>query len=119
MKAYYHANKEASAKRGAAWRKANPEKVAEYSRRARKKAACVRYGISPEQYDDLMARRCGICGSEVDICIDHCHSRGVVRDALCRKCNSAIGLMDDAPSRLRRAADYIEHHAAKHKEPTQ
>lgn len=57
------------------------------------------YGLSASGYDALLAfqrHRCAICGVHEDslpsrLCIDHSHSSGVVRGALCRLCNAAVG----------------------------
>ena len=43
--------------------------------------------------------------------IDHCHDTGIVRGALCRRCNMTIGWADDDPERLVNLAIYIEKHA--------
>ena len=40
--------------------------------------------------------------------IDHCHTTGVVRGLLCSKCNHAIGLLNDCPTTIRTAANYVE-----------
>lgn len=51
---------------------------------------------------------CAICGSVDQLVGDHDHKTGLPRGVLCRKCNLAIGNMDDAPDRLRAAATYLE-----------
>lgn len=40
--------------------------------------------------------------------LDHCHSTGKVRGLLCHNCNRALGLFQDNPEVVRRAADYLE-----------
>ena len=75
------------------------------------------YGISIEQYDQLRQRqdyRCRICSiheSEAQhgrLCVDHCHGSGKVRGLLCKKCNSAIGLLGDNVDILSAAITYLE-----------
>lgn len=97
------------------------EKVTEYRRLypERKRATALRsnYGINPEEYDAILSAQgggCGICGSHttggkrpVRLNVDHCHASGAVRGILCAKCNKAIGLFDDDPDRLVKAADYL------------
>ena len=75
----------------------------------------IKYGLQPEQFDALMERQRGMCaiclsfpqpGKALDV--DHEHQTNTVRGLLCRRCNNAIGLIDDSPWRLRRAASYVE-----------
>ena len=77
----------------------------------------VRYGITVEQYHALSVAqdgRCAICrkpwntDNTREPCVDHDHETHTVRALLCRKCNIAIGHMDDDPERMRIAAAYIE-----------
>lgn len=85
------------------------------------------YGIEPEQYDQMLIAQnglCAICGRVEKVlhsstqklkalAIDHCHNSGVVRGLLCCNCNRAIGLLQDNPALLRKAARYIERAAPK------
>jgi hypothetical protein len=74
------------------------------------------YGITLAEYNDMLAAQgggCAICGAErsVDgrtLAVDHCHATGRVRGLLCARCNYALGLIDDRPELLRRAAVYLE-----------
>lgn len=74
-----------------------------------------KYGVSPEQYDEMRERQggCAVCGAErsVDgraLAVDHDHQTGHVRGLLCSSCNQGIGRFKDNPERLRAAALYLE-----------
>lgn len=73
-----------------------------------------RYGITPEDFDALLAAQgggCGVCGGQPGHhgwAIDHCHAGGQVRGILCESCNLGLGKFKDDPEVLRRAAEYIE-----------
>jgi hypothetical protein len=70
----------------------------------RKKSSIRRFGTCP------------ICTLDTKLVADHCHTTGLTRDPLCRKCNMALGLMNDSPSQLRAAASYLERHALAHQQ---
>jgi len=77
-----------------------------------------RFGVTTEQYDEMLARQnggCAICGKTNPnghrLAIDHNHRSGKVRGLLCRNCNSAIGQLLDSPELIRKAADYVESQA--------
>lgn len=83
-----------------------------------------RYNRYGKTYDELMEMlvaqesKCLICGVEMPpgkdgLNIDHDHASGRVRGFLCRRCNLTLGYMQDNPTLLRAAADYIEYHKAK------
>lgn len=55
---------------------------------------------------DAQGGGCGICGTIVDLVVDHCHYTGEVRGILCRKCNSGIGLLSDSPILLLTASNW-------------
>lgn len=74
------------------------------------------YGITREQYDELLAaqgNRCAICGSDEwpgknrAPHVDHDHGTGKVRGLLCGKCNTGLGQFDDDPTRLAAAIEYL------------
>lgn len=74
-----------------------------------------KYGITQEQYDQLLADQAGHCpGCGTDDpgtkgwCIDHCHRSGRVRALLCNRCNTVLGLANEDPAILRMLADFIE-----------
>ncbi|MAE81456.1 MAG: hypothetical protein CMB80_01880 [Flammeovirgaceae bacterium] len=62
----------------------------------------VKYGISLEEYNDMKERqqgKCAICGKHEDslkksLCVDHCHSTGVIRGLLCDTCNKFLGFYE-------------------------
>lgn len=71
-----------------------------------------RYSMTQEEAIEFRSHKsCAICGSAKKLHIDHCHKSGKVRGTLCSKCNTAIGMMDEDPSRMRGAAIYIEMHS--------
>jgi recombination endonuclease VII len=69
------------------------------------------YGLTEEQFRTLLERQdweCAICRRMlVAPVVDHDHQTKVVRGLLCRKCNAALGLLEDNPELLTRAADYL------------
>lgn len=71
----------------------------------------VRYGLTPEQFDALMDKQdgeCAICTRMlVKPFVDHSHATGQVRGLLCGRCNTAIGMLDDEPTALMKAAEYL------------
>lgn len=84
----------------------------------------VQYGLTREDYMDLLAKqrgRCGICGSEhvprrttniphitKDVFdVDHDHFSLVVRGLLCWSCNTGLGKLGDTAASVARALFYL------------
>lgn len=64
-----------------------------------------------EQKKKLKVKRgpnCEICKIACKTVYDHCHEKGNFRGWLCNKCNIGLGFMNDNPSTLRAAANYLE-----------
>jgi hypothetical protein len=116
MCAYREAHKQEIKKRASAYYQANRDAIRErarVSRLARKHDQDPslwsgdlkrRYGISPAEYDALLAKQGGVCAicrkrSKERLCVDHCHLTGTIRGLLCHACNLALGsLKEDQPS---------------------
>ncbi|WP_422097507.1 endonuclease VII domain-containing protein [Variovorax sp.] len=87
-------------------------KAAYRARQRRQRVA--RYGLTPEQLTAILQRQehqCPICQrflSEATVpSIDHCHVTNSVRGVLCRRCNSALGMLEESPSNVERALEYL------------
>ena len=78
------------------------------------------YGVTRATYERMLAEQggcCAICfaaspgvgrgGAPRGWCIDHDHATNKIRGLLCAACNAAIGLLQDDPSVLLSAADYL------------
>ena len=88
----------------------------------RQRTLKTKYGISVEQYDQMLADQdgaCAICGGSGPgasrfgvLVVDHDHETGDVRGLLCSNCNSAIGLMGDSLETVKKAADYLSRRVA-------
>ncbi len=76
------------------------------------------YGITSEEYRDILNRqggRCAICLGDDPKSparvkhwyVDHCHSSGKVRGLLCNACNRALGNFGDSIENLERAILYL------------
>lgn len=88
---------------------------------SRKTLLKCKYGLSLEDYDNLLLIQngvCAICGCKetsisnkkggVDsLRVDHCHTTGKVRGLLCSKCNFGIGNFKDSLQLLISATSYI------------
>lgn len=74
------------------------------------------YGITLEQYDELLAKqegKCGVCDKhesefKVRLAVDHNHVSGEVRGLLCNYCNHRLVGRHRDPALLRKIADYLE-----------
>lgn len=74
-----------------------------------------RYGLSLEDFDDLLERQggvCAVCKEAPPTEVDHDHDTGEVRGLLCSPCNGAVGLFGDDPDVIRRAIAYLILHGA-------
>ena len=71
--------------------------------------SCACCGKSAEDIPDAYVNR-GPKPTRViaKFCLDHDHVTGEFRGWLCAKCNSALGLMQDSPTILRKAIEYLE-----------
>jgi hypothetical protein len=96
-RAYYRANRDPFLEKCRERRAANPEAAA-----ARRRSAGLRrrYGITVEQYDEMLAAQggvCALCGTDQPggrgehFSVDHCHKDGHVRGLLCAGCNTNLG----------------------------
>ena len=71
------------------------------------------YGISLEDAEVLLSNGCAICGDTERLHIDHCHTTGKVRAALCGNCNSGLGMFKENTDLLLKATEYLTYHASK------
>lgn len=74
-----------------------------------------RYGLTLEQYDEMLAAQGGVCAicrkprpEERTLHIDHDHQTGKIRGLLCFRCNNALGDFDEEYELFVRAADYLD-----------
>ena len=108
----------------------NPDKVKECRRlwwhKNRDKLAATKYGLTLEQYQQLVQDTngiCPICGVDLVFdsrchgraCLDHDHSNGQIRGIICNRCNMLLGKAQDSVTILANAIKYLERY--KH-EPT-
>lgn len=93
--------------------KNNLEKVRHKDRKVKLK----RYGLSIEQFDEMLrsqAFACAICGNgkaggrNGTWHVDHCHETKKIRGLLCHHCNTALGLFKDNLIILRSAIIYLK-----------
>jgi len=96
-------------------RASNPELVRTKARIDARNRRLRLLGISERDFETIIGRqgsRCWICRRNRqpfphDLVVDHDHVTGEVRGALCRSCNSAIGLLGDDATLLQRAIEYL------------
>jgi hypothetical protein len=101
-------NREQYNERNRRFRESNPERVRDWSLRRK-------FGLEPGAYGAMLAEqdgKCAICGlvPEDTLNVDHDHSTGAVRELLCGRCNTGLGLFKDDPVRLSAAISYLMQH---------
>lgn len=84
----------------------------EYKRKRRDCTLRRKYGISIEDYEDMVVAQkgcCAICEEYMGekLRVDHNHTTGKVRGLLCDPCNVAIGLLKENTNALCSAIAYI------------
>lgn len=81
-------------------------------------------GVDAARYQEMLREQGGVCavcaqperapdgasGKIRDLAIDHDHGTGMIRALLCSNCNRGIGLFNDNPKLLAKAAEYLEHY---------
>lgn len=76
-----------------------------------------RYGITQEEYTDLLLRQkglCALCGTSSQgkkgaaLCVDHDHETGQIRGLLCHNCNTGLGKFKDSIEFLELAIKYLK-----------
>lgn len=110
---YYYENREAILAKNA-----EPEENAKRRARCRDHHHKTRYNLTAAQAEEMRNTRtgCDICGGLPrggpwpKFAIDHNHETGQVRGVLCNECNQAIGKLQDDPSIVLRAAEYLSFH---------
>lgn len=111
--AYHLLHKDRLAKEERERRSKDPQKI---RARVRKSELKHKYGITPEQYDELLAGQEGVCAickkscpSGLRLAVDHVSGSEppIVRGLLCCNCNRGIGLLQHSPEVCESAAKYL------------
>jgi hypothetical protein len=120
QKQYYHPHPEVDRKNKLLWR--NSETGARYRKDWHTKR---RYGISVEEYENLLQSQnniCALCKEQFvgDVStkayapvLDHSHKDEKVRAFIHQQCNKAIGQFKDSAEKCRLAAEYLDRYANK------
>ena len=127
-KRYYKRNRQKAIERSARWRQDNRERYNEYFRTMKEKnpefikrrnrgyVLKRKYGITLEQYEELLEKQnhsCAICNRhktefKTELAVDHSHKTGRIRGLLCTACNYRLVAKHEDGDLLRKIADYIE-----------
>lgn len=122
-RAYYAKHREAVLAKMQARRDANREAVRAWHRQdyarnpERKRADNLRrkFGLSPTQYDEMLAAQDGTCAICKELppgrrlAVDHNHASGAVRGLLCDRCNFALAMVE-REGWTESALAYLAHH---------
>ena len=76
-----------------------------------------KFGMTIEQYDEMLAAQgggCFICGrpprEDISLHVDHDHATGAIRGILCFRCNNALADFHEDVALLTKAAAYLDRH---------
>ena len=128
QKRYSIKHKKEISERLRVWKKNNPEKIRQYRKDYEKKypkkielknfkAKTIfskKINFSFQEFNTLLEKQknlCAICGNGEKtraLSIDHCHKTKKVRGLLCKKCNTAIGMLNDNPELVLSAYNYLQ-----------
>ena len=114
-KAYREKNKEVLKAYSKAYREKNKEAIVAYNKDYYEKNKYAKYGITlteKNKMQDEQGNKCKICyqdfSADVKPAVDHCHTSGKVRGLLCNNCNVGLGMFQDNPVALIKAAEYLK-----------
>lgn len=110
---HYLQNKDEILRKNKLWKEANEEKYKATDRRGHLRRT---YGISLEQYEELLDKQNGSCFVcerpqhmfNLKLAVDHDHKTGEIRGLLCSHCNQKIIGRERRPEIFKRAAQYLE-----------
>ena len=85
----------------------------DYKQSIRDSGLKIRFGISRNDYLDMLESqngRCDICKLKFNnhLHVDHCHTSNEIRGLLCKNCNHGLGNFKDNQEFLRNAIDYLD-----------
>lgn len=93
-KAYYKRTNKHQKERSRNYYHSNPERAKEYQLKSK-------YGITCDFLKEMLSsqdHKCPLCGKAIEFntChVDHSHTTGRIRGAICSQCNLALGLIYD------------------------
>jgi hypothetical protein len=62
-----------------------------------------------ERLAELQKKRCACCGKKTKrFVLDHDHKTGVIRGAICHRCNNGLGMLDDQIEGVQKAIKYLK-----------
>ena len=90
-------------------------RINSYSLEDNLKKRAKKYNLSQDEVISLLKNnKCFICSykfkEDKEKCIDHCHNKLKVRDILCHKCNTALGLIGDNIYIAKNIIKYLKKH---------
>lgn len=106
----YYKHREKRIKDNRNWKENNKEKSIKSGKNTRLKR---QFGITLEQYDNIKLSQKGLCAicnnppGKKDLCVDHDHLSGRVRELLCGNCNTLLGKCKENTNVLDNAIKYI------------
>lgn len=104
---YYQNNKERRKETSRRWVEANQRRVKDAHLRRQ-------FGITIEQYEQLLESQNGVCGickcppDKLRLAVDHDHATNEIRGLLCGNCNTAIGLLRESRELFEAAIAYLD-----------
>jgi len=77
-----------------------------------------KFGITIEQYDEMLANQNGVCAicdrpssNGYRLAVDHSHTTNKNRELLCHKCNTSLGLLNEDINTLTKMIEYLKKHS--------